>query len=500
MGIPAYFSHIIKSHQNILKTNITEIEYLFLDSNSLIYEAISEDLSDLEIIKHVCQKIEIIIQLINPSKKIYIAFDGVAPAAKLKQQKERRLKNYFIKKLLKKTGWNSAKITPGTEFMKLLTKEINKFFKHKSYETIISCSDEIGEGEHKICKYIRDYCVSSDNCVIYGLDADLIMLGLLHLKNCKTIYLYRETPEFIKSLSSNLDPNKTYFLNLNLLKDNILKMMNGDKDITESYQKNRLYDYIFLCFLLGNDFLPHQSSLNLRNTGVELIFHAYNKTIKHTSKSIIYKNNIQWPLFNKLIRFLANQEQQLIQNQLKMKNNKRIHLKIDDPEYNLNILPQINRDKEIIINPWNDEWQNRYYQELLYLNRSPNNLKTICENYLAGLEWTFIYYTKGCINWRWQYNYNYAPLLSDLVAYIPNKYKTFVNENYNVITPETQLAYVLPQDYWNLLNKTHQNALKKNIEDEYFTFDWAFCKYFWEAKINCKHTNLDNLAKILKIK
>ena len=39
----------------------------------------------------------------------------------------------------------------------------------------------------------------------------------------------------------------------------------------------------------------------------------------------------------------------------------------------------VTNDKEIIINPWNDEWQNRYYQELLYLNRSPNNLKTIFE-------------------------------------------------------------------------------------------------------------------------
>ena len=41
MGIPSYFSHIVKSHRHIIKEYNTRmaIQNLYLDCNSLIYEA-----------------------------------------------------------------------------------------------------------------------------------------------------------------------------------------------------------------------------------------------------------------------------------------------------------------------------------------------------------------------------------------------------------------------------------------------------------------------------
>ena len=43
MGIPSYFSHIVKSHRNIIKqfNNKTfKVNNLYLDSNSIVYDAI----------------------------------------------------------------------------------------------------------------------------------------------------------------------------------------------------------------------------------------------------------------------------------------------------------------------------------------------------------------------------------------------------------------------------------------------------------------------------
>ena len=51
-----------------------------------------------------------------------------------------------------------------------------------------------------------------ENTIIYGLDADLIMLCLNHLRISKNIYLYRETPEFVKSIDRSINPNESYLL------------------------------------------------------------------------------------------------------------------------------------------------------------------------------------------------------------------------------------------------------------------------------------------------
>ena len=91
MGIPSYFVHIIKSHRNIIKDyniNKIHINNLYLDSNSLIYHAISEikfiNNNDFEskLLDAICAKLAAYINIIKPSNKIFIAFDGVAPVAK----------------------------------------------------------------------------------------------------------------------------------------------------------------------------------------------------------------------------------------------------------------------------------------------------------------------------------------------------------------------------------------------------------------------------------
>ena len=221
MGIPSYFLYIVKNHSNIIRklsSNPIKVDNLYLDCNSIIYDAfykmettsMTEEVSNT-IISRTIQFIIEYVNLLKPTERLMIAFDGVAPVAKLEQQRSRRFKSLYQNSLLRsihKTTtpdpWNTTAITPGTLFMKTLDERITSAFSNPSLfnlnHIIISGSNLYGEGEHKIFKYIRDhpsYHVDF-NTIIYGLDADLIMLSINHLPITRNIYLFRETPEFIK--------------------------------------------------------------------------------------------------------------------------------------------------------------------------------------------------------------------------------------------------------------------------------------------------------------
>jgi 5'-3' exonuclease len=178
MGIPSYFSYIVKNHPEIIKKLIKgdmTINNLYMDCNSIIYDAVRninfEELSETAsrtIILKVVQKIEEYISLISPNNIVMIAFDGVAPVAKLEQQRNRRYKSWYqneisksiFKKPVGSDPWNTTAITPGTIFMQELGIGISSHFKNSDKygvnKIIVSTSDDVGEGEHKIFEYIRD--------------------------------------------------------------------------------------------------------------------------------------------------------------------------------------------------------------------------------------------------------------------------------------------------------------------------------------------------------
>ena len=110
MGIPSYFSYIVRKHRSILinyQSKRMAIHNLYIDCNSLIYDSIHEldgkkchtnDI-DTTIITMVCDKIKYYIRVLSPQRNVFIAFDGVAPIAKLEQQKNRRYKSWLEKDL-----------------------------------------------------------------------------------------------------------------------------------------------------------------------------------------------------------------------------------------------------------------------------------------------------------------------------------------------------------------------------------------------------------------
>ncbi len=138
MGIPSYFSFILKNYGNIISRLKRKVDNLYLDSNSIIYDSLRklEGNHNFEerLIHNVCLKIDEYIKIIKPTGRIFIAFDGVAPVAKLEQQRTRRYKSSFERKMLellddkKNIGWDKTAITPGTDFMLKLDKYIKKYY------------------------------------------------------------------------------------------------------------------------------------------------------------------------------------------------------------------------------------------------------------------------------------------------------------------------------------------------------------------------------------
>jgi len=527
MEIPSYFSYIVKNHPEIIKKLLAgqmTINNLYMDCNSIIYDSVRnvnfEELTESAsrtIILRVIQKIEEYISLISPDNIIMIAFDGVAPVAKLEQQRNRRYKSWYqneisksiFKKVAGSDPWNTTAITPGTVFMQELGSTISAYFNNPSKygiaEIIVSTSDEVGEGEHKIFEYIRQNAAehSEKSTVIYGLDADLIMLSINHLPISEKIYLFRETPEFIKTIDNSLEPNETYLLDIPELAHIITLNMNNDVELTTEQQKNRVYDYIFMCFLLGNDFMPHFPAVNIRTGGVDKLLNAYKATLGGTNENLTDGKTIYWKNVRKFVEFLAGMEDEYFKNETKLRDKReKFSYPTGTPEQKyakFDAIPNYERELEKYINPFKDGWRHRYYKCLFKIDIDEERCKTICVNYLQGLEWTMKYYTSGCPDWRWCYNYNYPPLLQDLIRFIPYFDTTFIKENNSMaVNPLVQLCYVLPRQSLGFLPDKLYKKLKNERADLYPTdceFTWAFCKYFWESHVELPEIDIGKLEQ-----
>lgn len=582
MGIPSYFSKIVKAYRHILKDlkYLSHVNNLYMDCNSLIYDAVKNNPTydkgksaeyEKELIRMVCSKIDYYVSVLNPQTRVFIAFDGVAPVAKLSQQRDRRYKSWYTAQIQRdiegaeyKEAWNTSAITPGTNFMRQLNEEVVEYFGKKMREMrknsnnadplleyIISSSSEPGEGEHKIFDYMRtypEYHNSPDTVtLVYGLDADLIMLTLNHLHITKNLYLFRETPEFIKSVDSTLDANTDYLLDIPELAGSIIKYIHNVEpdttDTTDTTDTNRITDYILMCFLLGNDFMPHFPALNIRTVGIDILLNVYRETLGKTNKYLTEGNKIVWKNVHEFIEHIAKQEDTLLVEEHKKrdkfarrfgdntnnmrdnrfernafnrelnqnrKNDKKV---LHDTEEvlgeganiqqmdDLLMLPMKERSVEKYINPFSKDWEYRYYKALFDIEITDDRKRQICVNYLEGLEWTFNYYMEGCIDWRWCYNYHYAPLFKDLVKYIPHMDTQFLKrKEKQTIEDLVQLCYVLPRQNLNLLPVEVNIVLMQRLGHLYgddYEFKWAYCRYFWESHAELPKLHIETLENIV---
>ena len=161
-------------------------------------------MTEEEMMAKVFAYLDHIYRMVRPKKLLYMAIYGVAPIAKMNQQRSRRFRSAKEAEEAKAEAlakgepeaqgepFDSNCITPGTEFMARLTEHLKFYVRKKQTEdvawmnvkVILSGHEVRGEGEHKIMEYIRwerlkpDYDANMSHC-LYGLDADLIMLALV---------------------------------------------------------------------------------------------------------------------------------------------------------------------------------------------------------------------------------------------------------------------------------------------------------------------------------
>lgn len=508
MGVPGFFAWLLKQnrHNNIIKNQIKQIDCLYLDSNCLFHPKCFDilklypnetNIDKLEkiMIKRIINYINYIIGFTNPTQCIYIAVDGVAPFAKINQQRKRRYKSVLDNKMkielqnkykiTANNSWSNIVITPGTDFMKKLDAELEKL-KKSNPKIIYSSYKEAGEGEHKIIQYIKTtYQNRKLSHVIYGLDADLIFLSLtLKNHNIDDIYLLREE-QHLKNVQHKLDvdnvaeqlcyvsiPNVIDTYN-EFIKQKIFDNYSDVIDINyeEFYFCN---DFIILCFLLGNDFLPHIPSIDIKIGGIDYLIEAYVKVFSYNQTLLfdIKKKEINYTFLEMILEYLTLNENDFFTKDLpKYRNRMEKRIPTGDTEYERELfkienLRTIKVSDPIMLGQNSPaDWKYRYYE--YYFNTKINQekfIKTICENYFNMFLWNVQYYFEKTPSWRYQYQFNNAPFVSDL-------YKTlFENKNKNFeykyklddkpISIENQLLAVIPPQYIHLQTKRNIEKIK----------------------------------------
>ncbi|ETS76838.1 hypothetical protein PFICI_10712 [Pestalotiopsis fici W106-1] len=349
MGVPKFFRWLSERYpaisQLIAENRIPEFDNLYLDMNGIIHNCTHKDsddatyrLSEKEMFIRIFNYIEHLFGTIKPQKLFFMAIDGVAPRAKMNQQRARRFRTALDAEkarekavregieLPKEEAFDSNCITPGTEFMQKLTQHLKYFIAKKVSEDkdwqgcdiVLSGHEVPGEGEHKIMEYIRnakaqpDYDPNVRHC-LYGLDADLIMLGLL--SHDPHFCLLREEVTFgraSKNKSKELEHQNFYLMHLCIVREYLeLEFQDLKKEgaLPFAFDMERVIDdFILMAFFVGNDFLPNLPYLHINEGALATMFRIYKEILPQTEGYINEGGVINLSRLGLLLEELSKEE------------------------------------------------------------------------------------------------------------------------------------------------------------------------------------------------
>jgi 5'-3' exonuclease len=337
-----------------------------------------------------------------------------------------------------------------------------------------------GEGEHKILDMMRDGRIHGDgNHFINGMDADLIMLGLMAPLN--NIYLTREDTRDVVAI------------------DNLRGAIVDELSSGTNTSASKIQDFVVMTFLIGNDFLPHMPALEDLETAMETMFRVY----RNINAPLVVDNNINWQGIAMFFTALSKEESHLLTEEALREikypsrflqaasqraniistdnNNVNVNVNVNNVVSNTfglgtNVTNQIKFDYNTFRGYW---YHNVFspkddidiFRKLMptidFFQITTDQLATMITEYLKGIAWVFNYYTRGPrgVNINYVYKYHHAPLLTD-IALMTSSSVNVTGYLYElgqlVLNPVHQLLAVLPMKSKDLLPEEVRSLMSKD--------------------------------------
>ncbi|CAB4475918.1 unnamed protein product [Rhizophagus irregularis] len=454
MGVPGFFKWLSLRYPHIIETvkkpPRSKTDFLYLDINALFHVATRNKASSKKkhrtprrVLSKVFKEMDAAFNICEPQVLVYIAMDGVAPRAKMNEQRSRRyLAQDNHKSILpsspsntsisgnisssessddasknekdgKDSGFfvpvDSVSISAGTSFMQAANDAIRYYIyqrlngRARNLQIIFNDSSVAGEGEHKIFRFLNTQRKhpgynSKFKHTVCGGDADFIMYALLtHEPNLRILRPGVDGKDVVLNISK---------LRKHIVHDMVVPQLN--KVINE---ENIIEDFVCIVNLLGNDFLPRVTYL--RETGVDLLFKAYRNYFNESRTYIINKGGfINMDRFLRFIKFL---EDVIFGRRMS----------------NLSFTSIGNINEAAI--------------------RANDYVKTIC--------WILQYYSGECPSWRFYYPHHKPPSIHDILNHVKaeNFDQTFTKDT--PMRPFEQLMSIIPPVCHYLLPEPFRDLL-----------------------------------------
>ncbi len=430
------------------------------------------------LIQQVLGYIQDMTRLVGPRETVYVAVDGVAPMAKIKQQRARRFKSAVLAaEEAVATGrplgerWDTNSITPGTAFMARLTTAL-RGFKIAGVRVVVSPADEAGEGEQKIMAWLRSQPTAVKDVVVYGLDADLIVLALLeHARTggATTVDLFREETEFGGGVKRDaLGAEQYLYLHCRHLVTALWNTWGNGSSGSYTTKEAFMRDFVGVMNLMGNDFVPHGMALKINDEGIEHVLEVMKSLKSPLVKGAAYDPNT---LATLLERLAADEERWMLRG-IRRKLEARVgagastSASTKDPAARalaaMNDRPVEWAAEKCLVEARRVEgrehpswffrsgWRDIYRTEAV----EGSDVSAVVQSYCHALSWTLRYYVGEPVDMEWYYPWHLPPLLGDVALGIrqnPHILELPTVPLKEPLKPVEQLAMVLPATSFELL-------------------------------------------------